>query len=264
MMEHQQAIDLVPAYVDEELGVADALALARHLDACAECRAALAQQSAVRARLRADASGFRAPAGLAQRIRAALPADSSGQHDIPTRPAPARPAGWLLRWNPAWARAGAMALCLLALAWSSYVYVALPSSRDLLASEVVSSHVRSLQVDHLSDVVSSDRHTVKPWFNGKLDFAPRVVDPAASGYPLVGGRLDYLGGRTVAALVYRHGPHPINLYTWPGPGPDAAPVHLERQGFRLVHWRTDGMAYWAVSDLAPEELDGFVAALRNG
>jgi len=156
-----------------------------------------------------------------------------------------------------------MAVCLLALAWSSYVYLNLPSAGEPLVSELVASHVRSLQVDHLSDVASSDRHTVKPWFNGKLDFAPTVIDLAARGYALEGGRLDYLGGRTVASLVYRHGPHPINLYTWPDPGPDEGPVRRERQGFRLVHWRTGGMAYWAVSDLAADEMDAFVAALRN-
>ena len=129
-------------------------------------------------------------------------------------------------------------------------------------AELVSSHVRSLQVDHLSDVVSSDQHTVKPWFNGKLDFSPPVIDLAAQGFPLVGGRLDYLDGHTVAVLIYRHKLHPINLYIWPSSDRNGALQVHGRQGYHLIHWVVGGMNYWAVSDLAANELEFYVNFLR--
>ena len=129
--------------------------------------------------------------------------------------------------------------------------------------ELVSSHVRSLQVDHLSDVVSSDQHTVKPWFHGKLDFAPPVVDLSSQEFPLVGGRLDYLDGRTVAVLVYRHKLHPINLYIWSSADSNLAPQMLTSHGYRLIHWAMGGMNYWVVSDLSINELELFVHTLRS-
>ena len=129
--------------------------------------------------------------------------------------------------------------------------------------DLISSHVRSLQVDHLSDVVSSDKHTVKPWFNGKLDFSPPVTDLATQGFPLVGGRLDYLDGRTVAVLIYRHNQHPINLYVWPSTDRDAAPQVQGRQGYHLIRWAAGGMVYWVVSDLATNELELFVRTVRS-
>jgi anti-sigma factor RsiW len=154
-------------------------------------------------------------------------------------------------------------VALLAVVWSGSLYLALPSAQDRLMEELVSSHVRSLQVDHLSDVVSSDQHTVKPWFNGKLDFSPPVIDLASQEFPLVGGRLDYLDERTVAVLIYRHKLHPINLYIWPGTGRNVAPQGQDRQGYHLIHWTAGGMNYWAVSDLAASELEFFVNTLRS-
>lgn len=250
MMEHNQAKELLPAYLDHELGITDANAVEHHLGTCPECQQAYEEQRSVRARLKSDAAYFKAPAHLAQRINNSLPAE---------RARPNRFKGW----NVNWLSAGAVSATLLALVWSGSLYLALPSAQDRLVEELVSSHVRSLQVDHLSDVVSSDQHTVKPWFHGKLDFAPPVVDLTPQGFPLVGGRLDYLNDRTVAVLVYRHGQHPINIYIWPSADRNSAPQMQSSHGYHLINWAAGGMNFWAVSDLATDELEIFVNTLRS-
>ncbi len=257
-MEHDEAAILLTAYLDGELGVAEALALEHHLDGCAACRAAQVQQRALIARCRAEAPYFRAPAELARRIEAALPQSR-----------PAAPPGTVPRrggralWDLSWLRPAALAVSLGALVAAAGLYLGAPSEQDRLAEELVAGHVRSLQVDHLSDVASSDQHTVKPWFNGKIDFAPPVTDLAAQGFKLEGGRLDYIQGHTAAVLVYRHGPHPINVYIWPAAGPDSAPQLRDLQGYHLAQWHGAGMQFCVVSDLARDELTALVGALRG-
>lgn len=138
--------------------------------------------------------------------------------------------------------------------------------RTGLADELVADHVRSLQANHLVDVETSSRHVVKPWFDGKVAFAPTVVDFAVQGFPLAGGRLDYVRSQPAAALVYRRGLHVINVFVWPGDGADRLGTVSQRNGYRLEHWQAGGLTYWAVSDLDPAELkrfrDLYVAALR--
>jgi anti-sigma factor RsiW len=143
------------------------------------------------------------------------------------------------------------------------LWVLFPSPRDeeLLLKEVVSGHVRSMMVTHLTDVATSDRHVVKPWYSGKLDFAPTIVDQAEAGFALVGGRLDYLADRPVAALVYRHDQHIINLYTWPSSGKKQKQRFYSQQGFSIFHWANAGMEYWAISDLNATDLQRFVSAI---
>jgi anti-sigma factor RsiW len=250
MMDHKEAIELLPAYLDQELGISDAIAVELHLSSCPECQHEYAKQSGVSAQLKKDAPYFKAPAHLAQRIKVALPSDRSHSPRFKG-------------WNFNWLNAGAVMVALLAVVWSGSLYLALPSAQDRLIEELISSHVRSLQVDHLSDVVSSDQHTVKPWFKGKLDFSPPVIDLAPQEFPLVGGRLDYLNDRTVAVLVYRHNQHPINVYIWPSTDRNGAPQVQVRQGYHLIHWTVGGMNYWAVSDLAANELEFFVNTLRS-
>ena len=195
-----------------------------------------------------DATYYKAPEGLRARVQAKLRAEAREQ---------ARPQMW--RW-------GGMAASFLLVAMVSWNVGRLQTGgadEDRIIRDVAAAHVRSLMIEgHLNDVASTDQHTVKPWFEGKLDFAPVVSDFAASGFTLIGGRLDYLDGRPVAALTYRHRLHVVNLFQWPATASgDRAPVALARHGYALVHWRRAGIDYWAVSDIASEDLLAFARLL---
>jgi anti-sigma factor RsiW len=248
-MDHQDALALLPAYVDQELGVADSMAVERHLESCAECRREYAEQEEIKKRLKLELPYAEAPAYLHERIRSALPQEHAARKM--TR-------AWQLSWF-----SGAVLAALLVMAAGIGMLLGQPSHEERLADEVVASHVRSLQADHLMDVASTDRHTVKPWFNGKLNFSPLVSDFGAQGFSLVGGRLDYLDGHPVAALVYRHNLHPVNLYIWPSSQSDSAPQASERHGYHVMHWNQHGMAYWAISDTARDDMTRLVALLRT-
>lgn len=253
MVNCQQARMLIPAYVDGELDLARSLILERHVRGCDDCARAQRDLLALRSALGAGGLYHRAPAGLPARIRSALPSER------PIARAPQR--GWSVRLP---ALAGALAILAvavaLALLWRAG---SLAAPGNQLAEEVLASHVRSLMADHLTDVLSSDQHTVKPWFDGKLDFSPEVTDLKAQGFPLLGGRLDYLGNRPVAAVAYGRRRHIINLFIWPTNAADAAAQPISEQGYHLLHWNASGMTYWAVSDVGLDELQTFVHLIQQ-
>lgn len=230
---------LLHAHFDGELDALNSEAFETHLKSCPDCAAALAELQALRGRLADPALRPSAPAALRARIDRALAAERSRSI--------ARPLGQ--RALP-WAMSGGFA----ALAATFAVLAMLPSQTEL-ADELVADHVRSTLAAHLVDVGSSDRHTVKPWFNGRLDFAPPVVDLAAQGFPLIGGRLDYLDNRVVAALVFRRNKHVINVFVRPEPK-GLTPPALARphEGYNLVRWTERGLEFWAVSDVEAADL----------
>ncbi len=239
---------LVQAEFDGELDAAQAAELAVHRRDCPACKAAAATLARSRA-LFSDELYEPAPDDVRARVMSRLAA--------------ARPAPPLIARLGAWWRGalgfGLGAACAAALAFLLVV----PGGPDPVR-ELVASHIRALQPGHLEDVASSDRHTVKPWFDGRLDFAPPVRDLAAKGFPLKGGRLDYIEGRAVAALVYQRDKHIIDLYIWPQPKPeDGAIETAQRQGYNVVHWSQGGMTFWAVSDVEMNQLVDFAEDLRR-
>ena len=244
---------LIHGYADGELDLVTSLEVERHLQECPECAQALASLQAVRAAVKNCGLYAQAPPDLAKRVRSAMRAASRGDRTRSVRIGP-----WL---------AVAASLALLAAAvWGLARGLLTARSDDaVLARELVASHVRSQMLpSHRFDVASSDPHTVKPWFEGKLDFAPPVKDLADQGFPLIGGRLDYLQNRPVAALVYQRRKHSINLFIWPStPDDGAAPAKVTRQGFHMIRWTSAGMTFWAVSDLNERELREFTRLVQN-
>ena len=251
-MNCQQAKPLIGPYADGELESAAILELEQHLEGCSACALAWRNLQSLKKTLKSDALYFTAPAELRQRIKSELPS-----------PAKAVPQRQVWTWN--WLTttlSGAFAVCLALLLMVTQTR---PSSEQQLAQEIVSSHIRSLMPGHVMDVVSTDQHTVKPWFNGKLDFSPPVKDLAAQEFPLVGGRLDYLGGRSVAALVFQRHKHIINLFVWPTKENGSKPTSVTpSQGYNLIHWSEAKMTFWAVSDLNAKELMEFVQDFAAG
>jgi anti-sigma factor (TIGR02949 family) len=238
---------LLDAYLDGELEPAVSTSVRTHVDACAACRQRLANAESI-GRMVRRAPYYQVPEALRARLTQARPRSRAASN-------------WL-----AWAAAVVMVASLGGSVWileSARVPQTLDSV-DAVAQEVVSGHVRALMGEHLFDVRSTDQHTVKPWFLGKLDFSPPVTDLAQIGFPLTGGRLDYVAGRPVAALVYTRGQHTINVFEWPeASGAIRSSDARAIRGFHLRHWSRAGMSYWAVSDVNDADLDQFVHALQQ-
>jgi len=256
--------NLIQGYLDGELDLLNTLQLEAHLRECATCAQACKNQQMLGSVMRRGGFYFKAPKGLANRIRLSLH-EAGESHKIGRKaPAPLREVPWPMRWRVSWTFASvAASLAVIALvAWRLGPVASRRSQDDLMTQEVLASHLRSLMADHLTDVPSSDQHTVKPWFNGKLDFSPPVPDLSKEGFFLVGGRLDYLGDRPVAALVYQRRKHLINLFIWPA-STGSGQQMVMRQGYNLLHWTQSGMTYWAVSDLNSTELQELVRLVQG-
>ncbi|MFC3110635.1 anti-sigma factor family protein [Undibacterium arcticum] len=260
-MDCKQAGAVLAAHADRELPLDQTIALERHLEWCEACRRQYASLRTLGAGLRQYAIYHQAPPDLQSRIATALP-------PLPTRPdVERRPTRSI--WHGHWFTFGSALAAMCAIALSAGLFLSRPTADDLLAEQVLSSHVRALMSNRPMDVVSSDQHTVKPWLSGKLDFSPAVVDLAAQGFPLQGGRLDYLDGRPVAALVYGRNQHRISVYVWPKPEhwPNVAyrkaAQQWSRQGYHLIHWENGNMSYWAISDAGMRDLENFAQLLRT-
>ena len=234
---------LLHAYVDSELDLMRSLEVERHLKTCPSCTAVKRSLQSLHSTLRNSDLSYQAPAGLRARILKnvnATPEDSAPRNSRP--------------WMWQWLTLGAIGFAVVALLLQPVGI----SENQRLADEAISNHVRSLMPGHLMDVASTDQHTVKPWFNGKIDCAPDVKDFATEGFPLVGGRLDYLNGQTVAALVYHRNQHTINVFVWPAKG--TAPDKTEdRRGYTVINRTINGLRYCIVSDLNAKELAEFAA-----
>ena len=255
---------LIQGYLDDELDLLDTLEFEAHLQECPTCARAYKNHQMLRTVIRRGDCYFKAPKYLAHRIRLSLhradEANKAGRQVQALAREVQRPMRWRISWTFASVAASLAVIALIA--WRLGPVASRHSQDDLLTQEVLASHVRSLMADHLTDVLSSDQHTVKPRFDGKLDFSPPVEDLSKEGFPLVGGRLDYLGERPVAALVYQRRKHFINLFVWPA-STSSGQQTVMRQGNNLFHWTQSGMTYWAASDLNSTELQEFVRLVQG-
>jgi anti-sigma factor RsiW len=251
-MNCKETQEVIHGYLDAELDVVHNLTVEQHLQECAVCTRSFQGLVSLRKVMTSRSFYFEAPKELEKRLRSAV--RQANKAESPR---------WSWSWN--WPRvlsplAAATVVLLIAIP-----LVMRTSTEDQLSQEIVSSHVRSLMADHLTDVASTDQHTVKPWFNGKLPFSPPVTDPAAQGFPLIGGRLDYVENHPVAALVYQHRKHFINLFIWPSTRTSStAEEPRTQQGYNTIHWSQGGMEYWSVSDMNQGDLGDFVQLVRGG
>ncbi len=246
-MECDEAHRRLDAFLDGELGESDRTDLRDHIAGCAECRAEIAKLEQLREGIRQSAPVYCAPAVLRSQIRAALRREGA------TAPAVARGPGWLAF--------AASILIAVAVGSGGTWLISGERQQNAISDEVIDSHLRSLLANHLTDVASSDKHTVKPWFAGRTELSPPGVDLASQGFPLIGGRLDLIDGKPVPALVYRAGAHVINVFVLPAQHGNLAEL-VTRRGYTLRHWTSGDLGYWAVSDASADEFSKFAHAFR--
>ncbi len=256
-MDCRQSVDRLSPFLDDELDPLASREVSLHLESCASCAAAFDRQRKLRESLKQSLEYHRAPDLLRARVMRDLRAAGRGVDAAPRLAA--RPWRWL-------STAGlvAAAAAVVAVVGGTWMAGSLSRGRaeDAAVREAVSDHIRSLMANHLTDVASTDQHTVKPWFSGKLDFSPPVTDFAVQEYPLIGGRLDYLQGHPVAALVYMHRKHVINVFVWShaGAAHEITPA-VTQQGYHVIRGTQGGMTFWLVSDLNSAELATFAQML---
>ena len=243
--------ELIHGYLDGELDLVKSLEIESHLEDCDACAKTYKGVRGLRSALAHSAVRFDPPTNFEGQVRSAL-----RREDKPHR------RSTIFRWQ--WLVAATSVITVFAVIWAVSAIRGRQSQSDVIGQEIVSSHVRSLMADHLTDVPSSDQHTVKPWFDGRLDFSPPVKDLSQQGFSLNGGRLDYIGHRPVAALVYQRRQHPINLFVWPATEPTPLSEKASvSHGYNLIRWSSGGMAYWVVSDLNLAELQQFAQSIEK-
>jgi anti-sigma factor RsiW len=249
---------LLHALIDGELDAGHARDVEDHIAGCPSCAAQLKAYREMSQAIAGAGARYTAPAELRRRIEASLPqlqAQAQPQTLAPNRRSVLR--GF------------AMGSAVSAIAATGLVAIVLRhDDEQLITSEIVSAHLRSLQAGHLTDVISTDQHTVKPWFNGRLDVSPPVIDLTSQGFTLIGGRLDYVDARAIGAIVYKRRQHIINLFVAQTPNTESRAAKIETiQGFNIRHWSDRGLNYWAVSDIGVDELaefgDKFEAAMKG-
>jgi anti-sigma factor RsiW len=249
----QESTRLLAGYFDSELDLVHTLEVEDHLRTCAACASTLEADRALRATIARSRLRFSASSISKRDIRAAV-ADAFPQEKSPQNHR---------TWNWGFALATA-ALILCAVVTWKLLPGNTPNNSPTIADEAIADHIRALMPGHLSDVESTDQHTVKPWFDGKLDFAPPVENFAAQGFPLIGGRLDYLNQHPAAALVYQRRKHFISVFLLPATGePDRAEPRTAERGYNVISWTRGAMNYWLVSDLNPAELEELAKLLRG-
>jgi len=261
----EEVIKLMDGYLDGELDPSTKQAIEQHLRECHECDQAYQTQAALIRTVSNATPYYKAPAGLRERIQSSLREEMAGRPmpsvspDTPSRlqskQSEPRVVSFGTQWN--WLALAAAVIFAAIIAFNLVPRSQRPGDQ-FLATQLIASHVRSLMANHLTDVASSDQHTVKPWLDAKLDFAPPVVDLSQQGFPLIGGRLDYLDNRPVAALVYQRRKHFINLFVWPAESEATGKTKaITRQGYQLLHWADADFNYWAVSDVSDNDLQAF-------
>jgi len=263
----EEVHQLLHGYLDDELDLATALQIEKHLPDCPRCRKELEAAQAVRAAVAHPGIYYPAPSALRDRLRQAIQSQTIQPLSIQSQAREMEPPPITRFFAPWWMRPMALpglAAALLVVIGSLALYLPSHAPRGEIDA-LVDSHVRSLEANHLYDVESTDQHTVKPWFAGKLDFSPPVTDFSAEGFPLAGGRLDYLDGKKIAALIYRRKKHLINVFIWPADEtPDGgAPETTTNHGFNLIRFDCKGMVCWTVSDLNAAELQQFVDLFKT-
>jgi len=239
------------AYFDGEIDAGAVLEVERHLQGCADCAALLADLEATRQLIRRDAPYYRAPAGLREGIMAKFDREDGVQ-----TPPPAR-----LSFSRRFLSGAAGGAGITALAATLVFFLAVPRP-DPLAGDLMNAHLRSLMSDHLIDVVSSDRHTVKPWFAGHTDVSPPAADFEKEGYKLIGGRADYVDGHRAAVVVYRHGLHIVNVFAWAA-STEKLPGEVTQKGYHIACWNSADLNYCAVSDTGLDELLDLVRLIKR-
>ena len=249
-MQCQESKKILDAYVDNEVDVVQSAAFEEHLAGCPECTQNLESRRSLKDAMQNADLRYAAPPELVKSVRQQLRLREE-KSVVP-------------RWNwlksAAWGFAAAtamFALVAIALVWHFYT-----PQEQKMAALVVDGHVRSLQATHLVDVQSTDQHTVKPWFQGKVNFSPKVTDFKEKGFPLEGGRLDYVDNKDAAAVVYKHNQHNINVFEYPGNGSSGI-EEFQQRGYNVLHWAKDGMQFWVVSDLNESELRQFADLLKE-